>query len=57
VPVIVIMDRPTPHIFTLVGDHHRLMYGELIHKIPVETVYEAAQAMLARSRTDHLIST
>ena len=57
VPVIVIMDRPTPHIFTLVGDHHRLMYGELIHKIRVETVYEAAQAMLARSRTDHLIST
>jgi lipopolysaccharide heptosyltransferase II len=57
VPVIVIMDRPTPHIFTLVGDHHRLMYGELIHKIRVETVYEAAQAVLARSRTDHLIST
>jgi lipopolysaccharide heptosyltransferase II len=57
VPVIVIMDRPTPHVFTLVGEHHRLMYGELIHKISVESVYEAVQAVLARSRTDQLIAT
>ncbi len=55
VPVIVLMDRPTPHAFTLIGDHHRLMYGELIHKIGVEAVYHAAQAVLARSRTDQLI--
>ncbi|HET8781777.1 MAG TPA: glycosyltransferase family 9 protein [Pyrinomonadaceae bacterium] len=56
VPVIVLMDRPTPHCFTVVGDHHRLMYGELIHKIRVDEVYEAAQAILARSRTDQLIN-
>lgn len=56
VPVIVLMDRPTPHGFTVIGDHHRLMYGELIHKIRVDEVYEAAQAVLARNRTDQLIS-
>jgi ADP-heptose:LPS heptosyltransferase len=56
VPVIVLMDRATPHAFTLIGDHHRLMYGELIHKIRVETIYEAAQTVLARSRTDQLIN-
>jgi heptosyltransferase I len=56
VPVIVIMDRPTPNIFTLIGDHHRLMYGDVIHKIRVEAVYEAAQGVLARSRTDQLIT-
>ena len=57
VPVIVIMDRPTPHAFTLIGEHHRLMYGDVIHKIRVEAVYEAAQAVLTRSRTDQLTST
>ena len=56
VPVIVIMDRPTPHAFTPIGQHHRLIYGELITKIRVETVYEAAQAVLAQSRTDQLIT-
>jgi ADP-heptose:LPS heptosyltransferase len=56
VPVIVIMDRPTPHTFTPIGEHHRLIYGELITKIRVETVYEAAQGILARSRTEQLIT-
>ena len=54
-PVIVIMDRPTPHIFTLIGPRHRPIYSESITKIPVETVYEAAQAVLAQSRTDQLL--
>lgn len=56
VPVIVIMDRPTPHTFTPIGQHHRLIYGEIITKISIETVYEAAQAILAHSRTDQLIT-
>lgn len=56
VPVIVIMDRPTPHAFTPIGHHHRLIYGELITKISVETVYEVAQAVLAQNRTDQLIT-
>ena len=56
VPVVVIMDRPTPNAFTLVGEHHRLIYGDLIHKISVETVYQAAQAVLARNRTDQLLA-
>jgi len=56
VPVIVIMDRPTPHTFTLIGDHHRLIFGDLIHQIGVEAVYDAAQSVLARSRIDQLIT-
>lgn len=55
VPVIVVMDRPTPHVFTPIGQHHRLIYGESVAKISVQTVYEAAQALLAYSRTDQLI--
>jgi ADP-heptose:LPS heptosyltransferase len=54
-PVIVIMDRATPHIFTLIGPQHRPIYSESITQIPVETVYEAAQAVLAQSRTDQLL--
>ena len=57
VPVIVIMDRPTPNAFTLTGDQHRLMFGEVIHKISVESVYQAAQSVLARNRTDQLLTT
>jgi ADP-heptose:LPS heptosyltransferase len=55
VPVIVIMDRLTPHVFTPIGEHHRLIFGESVTKIGVQTVYEAAQTVLAQSRTDQLI--
>lgn len=57
VPVVVIMDRPTPNAFTLIGDQHRLMFGEVIHKISVDSVYRAAQSVLARNRTDQLLTT
>ena len=56
VPVIVIMNGLTPHSFTLIGDQHRLIYAKSITQITVETVYQAAQAVLARSRTDQLIT-
>lgn len=56
VPVIVIMNGLTPHSFTPIGDQHRLIYAESITQIGVETVYQAAQAVLARSRTDQLIT-
>lgn len=55
VPVVVLMDRPTPHSFTVVGDQHRLIYGDLVTKITVEEVYGAVHTLLARNRTDHLI--
>ena len=53
-PVIVIMDRPDPHIFTPIGDQHRLIYGSSIANISVDKVYKAAHELLAISRTDNL---
>lgn len=55
-PVLLIMDRPTPHGFVPVGDQHRLIFAESIMKTRVEDVYEAAHALLARNRTDYLIT-
>lgn len=55
-PVIVLMDRPTPHQFIPLGNHHRLIYGPDISKTTVDEVYRAAHEILARSRTDQLIS-
>jgi ADP-heptose:LPS heptosyltransferase len=53
-PVVVIMDRPDLHSFTPVGDQHRLIFGQEIHKIPVREVYQAAREVLAASRTERL---
>jgi ADP-heptose:LPS heptosyltransferase len=55
-PVIVIMDRPDPHSFTPVGDHHRLIFGQSIKNISVAQVYKAAHEVLGINRTDNLIS-
>ena len=56
VPVIVIMNGLAPHTFTPIGDQHRLIYGETISQIRVDAVYQATQAVIARSRTDQLIT-
>lgn len=56
-PVIVIMDRPTPHCFILLGDHHRLIYGTDISQTPVDRVYEAAHELISLNRTDQLLKT
>ena len=55
-PVIVIMDRPDPHSFTPVGDHHRLIFGQSVKNISVAQVYKAAHEVLAMNRTEKLIS-
>ena len=54
-PVIVILDRPDPHSFTPVGEHHRLIGARTIAEIPVADVYRAAHEMIAVNRTDKLI--
>lgn len=54
-PVIVILDRPDPHSFTPIGEHHRLIYGASIRDITVRDVYKAAHELLAINRTDKLI--
>jgi len=55
-PVIVLMDRPTPHIFVPVGDHHRVMYGNTVREITVDQVYQVTHELLASSRTQKLFS-
>ncbi|HEX6043123.1 MAG TPA: glycosyltransferase family 9 protein [Pyrinomonadaceae bacterium] len=54
-PVVVILDRPTPHSFVPRGSHHRLIFGAEITKVPVDEVYKAAYELLALSRTDRLL--
>ncbi len=53
-PVVLIMDRPKPNNFTPVGDQHRLIGAEEITRVSVQQVYQAAQEVLATSRTDKL---
>lgn len=55
-PVIVLMDRTTPHIFTLIGDHHRAIYGANIANTSVEDVYRTAHEILSLNRTARLTS-
>jgi ADP-heptose:LPS heptosyltransferase len=54
-PVIVIMDRPTPHSFVPVGDQHRMIYGPEIAKTSVDQVYQAAHELISLNRTDQLL--
>ncbi|PYS73805.1 MAG: hypothetical protein DMF69_03735, partial [Acidobacteria bacterium] len=55
-PVVVILDRPKPHEFTPVGEHHRLIGGQDINKITVDEVYKAAHELLASNRTEKIFS-
>jgi ADP-heptose:LPS heptosyltransferase len=54
--VIVLMDRPTPHVFVPVGDQHRLIFSKAVGEISVAEVYKVAHEVLASNRTDQLFS-
>lgn len=54
-PVVVIMNRLTPHNFIPLGDQHRFVYGD-ISKITVDEVYQAAHAVISLNRTDQLLN-
>ena len=56
-PVIVIMDRTTPHSFIPLGEQHRLIYGPNIANTTVDEVYKAAHELIALNRTDRLLKT
>lgn len=56
-PVIIVMDRTTPHDFIPLGDQHRLIYGPDISKTTVDKVYQAAHELIALNRTDRLLKT
>jgi len=53
-PVIVLFDRPDPHSYTPVGEHHRIIFSPSVAKISVAEVYRTAHELLATSRTDQL---
>jgi ADP-heptose:LPS heptosyltransferase len=54
-PVIVVMDRTTPHSFILLGDQHRFIYGENITNTTVDQVYQVTHEVLSLNRTARLI--
>jgi len=54
--VIVLMDRPTPHVFVPIGDQHRLIFSRAVGEISVAEVYKVAHEVLASNRTDQLFS-
>lgn len=56
VPVLVVFDRPNPHGFLPIGDHHRVVFGQSITEVRVPDVYKAAHELLALNRIDKLIS-
>jgi hypothetical protein len=51
------MDRPTPHCFVPLGDHHRVIYGTDISQTPVADVYQAAHELISLNRTNQLLKT
>ena len=55
-PVLVIMNRLTPHNFMPLGDQHRFVYGD-ISKTTVDEVYQAAHEIILLNRTDRLLKT
>jgi len=54
--VVVILDRPTPHSFTPVGEQHRIICGADVNEIKVEQVYKAANELLSTNRTERILS-
>lgn len=54
VPLLLVMDRLTPHSFMPLGDQHRAIYGPDITKTTVDEVYRTVHEMLAISRTNRL---
>lgn len=54
--VIVILDRPTPHSFTPVGNQHRIICGSDVNDISVEQVYKVAHELLSSNRSEQIFS-
>ena len=54
--VIVILDRPTPHSFTPIGDQHRILCGADVNDITVDQVYKVAHELLSSNRTERIFS-
>lgn len=55
-PVVAILDRPTPHGFVPIDDHHRVICGRRIEEIATDEVYAVARELLAGNRMSNLFA-
>lgn len=53
-PVVVILDRPTPHAFVPIETHHRVICGSRIGDITRDEVYSVARELLASNRMSNI---
>lgn len=51
-PVVIVFNRATPHVFTPIGEQHRMIYNNDIRNISVGEVYTAMLERLARPRVE-----
>lgn len=55
-PVVMLIDRPTPHSFVPLEDRHRVIYGRTVADISIDEVYAATRSLLTSGRTASLFS-
>lgn len=55
-PVVVILDRPTPHAFVPIETHHRVICGSGIKDITRDEVYSVARELLAGNRMSNIFA-
>jgi ADP-heptose:LPS heptosyltransferase len=56
VPLVVLIDLPTPHAYVPLGASQRLMFSESVMAIEVEEVYAATRELLTAGRTAGLFA-
>ena len=52
-PVVTLLDRPNPHAYVPLGEHHRLLFGQ-VKDLPTDEVYAVTRELLARNRMSNL---
>lgn len=55
-PVVLLLDKRAPASYLPQGDHHRVIYNNLISDITVDEVYVATRSVLASGRTSALFA-
>ena len=55
-PVVLLLDKRAPKSYLPQGDHHRVIYNNIISDISVDEVYIATRSILASGRTSALFA-
>ncbi|HEX3281360.1 MAG TPA: glycosyltransferase family 9 protein [Pyrinomonadaceae bacterium] len=55
-PVVLLLDKRAPQSYLPQGDHHRIIYNNIISDISVDEVYVATRSVLAAGRTSALFA-